>query len=309
MNTIGGLLQEGRRVLAAGESPYLDSLVLLEWATGVDRTTLLAELPSSAEEWCSPRQVSIYRQALLERSGGKPVAYITGTKEFYGRPFRVGPGVLVPRPDSESLVERCIEILSSFGGDGPIRFHDCCTGSGCLGITVALEVVASGKRPVEATLSDIDEEALAWTRRNVERLVPVGTPGLTITVERRDLLTPWERIGDPDHQIRREGGSALDLVVANPPYLTEEETDAALARGWEEPRRALAAGERGLDVIEVLGAEAFSSMRPGGYLIIEHGSSQGAAVRGLLRAAGFASVASGRDLAGMERYTEGQVPE
>jgi len=309
VSTIRDLLQEGRAILSGGDSPYLDALILLEWASGIDRTTLLAEQPTSAGELCTPRQLSGYREALAERSKGRPVAYIIGVKEFYGRTFQVGPGVLVPRPDSESLVTRALDLLSPSDPSGPIRFHDCCTGSGCLGITLALEVAAVSERPVAATLSDIDEDALTWTRRNVASLVPDGAGPVSITVERRDLLAPAGSAGRGDDTGTGAADPLLDLVIANPPYLTEDETDRVLARGWGEPRGALAAGNDGLDLIEVLVTKAFSSVRPGGYLIVEHGSSQGAAVRDLCRRRGYSRVASGLDLAGKERYTEAQVPE
>jgi release factor glutamine methyltransferase len=309
VSTIRDLLLEGRTTLRGGDSPYLDALVLLEWASGIDRSTLLAEQPAPAVELCSPQQISTYRAAIAERSKGRPVAYITGEKEFYGRPFHVGPGVLVPRPDSESLVTRGLELLALASGDGVIRIHDCCTGSGCLGITLALECAASTGRPVEARLSDIDEAALDWTRRNVESLVPDGTETISITLERRDVLSPVGGACEPDDDIRGMTDPLVDLVIANPPYLTETETDLVLARGWGEPRGALAAGRDGLDLIEVLVTKAFSSVRPGGYLIVEHGFSQGGAVRDLCTTRGYQRVSSGRDLAGKERYTEAQVPE
>ena len=290
MTTVGQLLHGARERLDGSETPFLDSLVLLEWVTGVTRETILAEQPAPADDLIAKDQLARFLNAVKERGSGRPVAYIIGEKEFFGRPFSVGSGVLIPRPDSEILVTRSLELLQTISPrhDDPLHIHDCCTGSGCIGLSIALEYIELRSAPLILTLSDVDDTALAWARRNVDRLV--HSSRLTVNLHRFDLLAV---------DAAPDGGAgpglpAADLITANPPYLTTEETVDVLNRGWSEPSLALDAGETGVEALERLVPQAFSHLRPGGYLIVEHGATQAERIAHRMDRAGFQSVPVGR---------------
>ncbi len=296
MITIRSLLAEARDALSTGETPYLDALVLLEWATHRDRGYLLAEQNEEAEELLGARCIDLFRGVVGRRRSGEPVAYITGHREFYDMDFTVGPGALVPRPDSEVLVDRSVEILreTASGEASPtLSVHDCCTGTGCIGISVVATFSREYKENIRLVLSDIDEIALSWCRRNVHSLGHRLGPHTEVVIVQADLVT---------------SNNAVDLITANPPYLTRDETQSVLSAGWGEPEIALSAGADGLEAINKLVPQAFSHLRPGGYLVMEHGNTQADAVRELCRQNGFESVQTGRDLADNERYVEARKP-
>ncbi len=299
MPTVRSLLQEAARTLTGSATPQLDTLVLLEWVSHRDRGTLLAEYSAPAEEILSPLQISDFRTVVTRRARGEPIAYITGMKEFYGREFLVGPGVLIPRPDSESIVQRGVELLRE-GCRGSCTIFDCFTGSGCIGLSTALtyeeDFLLGGDGTVTLTLGDVDDHALEWCRRNVKKHGDSVSSRVRISVKKGDLLTGLPKSAE------------FDLITANPPYLTETETEEALSAGWGEPSVALAAGMDGLEIIREFLPGAFSHLRPGGYLVMEHGFSQGDAVRELAGAAGFIGIRTGRDLADNDRYLEAKKP-
>jgi release factor glutamine methyltransferase len=297
VTSVRSLLTEGKNSLTSSETPYLDALVLLEWASRRDRGFLLAELNAPAEELLGTESVDLFHSILKRRRTGEPVAYITGHKEFYGLDFVVGPGVLVPRPDSEVVVERSVELLRLLtGGGAPSRtvtVYDCCTGSGCIGISTVAAFSRKYPGRIELVLSDLDDTALSWCRRNVQNLGPGLGTNTGISILSTDLVRPEQ---------------AVDLITANPPYLSSDETRSALSAGWGEPEMALAAGPDGLEIVRKIIPRAFSHLLPGGYLVMEHGSSQGEAVRELCRRQGFESIRTGRDLADNERYVEARKP-
>lgn len=268
----------------SGETPYLDALVLLVHATGLTTEQLFAALDDQLEDTALER----YQALVAERCDGIPVSYIRGVKEFYGREFTVGPGVLVPRPETELLVEQVLLLIDAWPAS-ELHLHDCCTGSGCVATTVACE------RPhVTVTASDISDLALSYARTNARRLER------QVEFWRGDLLQPLARA------IRNGRVPEPRIIAANPPYLTDNEVTALTVRGWPEPAMALAAGNEGLDVIERLARQAVTCLADRGYLILEIGADQGAAVRGILVDAGLKSVTTERDLAGRDRVCKGQ---
>lgn len=277
---IGGWLRRARALLTpVSESPALDAELLLARALGRDRSWLLAhrdEPPDAdalaqAEAW------------LARRAAGEPLAYITGIREFWSLEFNVTPAVLIPRPDTEILVERALELIPA---GQPCRVADLGTGSGAIAIAIASERAAA-----EVTATDESEEALAVARRNAARLVPGRI---------RFVAGDW---------FAALGGERFDLVVSNPPYVAEADpalADAAIAC---EPRRALAAGADGLDDIRRIAAALPAHLAPGGRVLIEHGAMHAADVAGILRAEGLEVVACRRDLAGTDRVTEARLPD
>jgi release factor glutamine methyltransferase len=212
------------------------------------------------------------------RLAGEPVAYLTGQKEFFGLALQVDARVLVPRPDTETLVEWALELLR--GRSAP-RLIDLGTGSGAIALAI------QSARP-DARVEAVDRSAgaLAVARANAQRL------GLPVQFRQADWL---------------QGAGRYDLVVSNPPYVAA--ADPHLPDLRHEPREALVAGDRGLDDLRAIAAAAPAHLAPGGWLLLEHGWDQAAAVRGLLQAAGLDSATSRRDLAGLERCSGGQWPE
>jgi release factor glutamine methyltransferase len=276
-----------RELSTSSESPYLDGLVLLEWLLNVEREEILSRLDQPIGKLIATADLEVLSTAVHQRAAGLPVATITGKKEFWGLPYSVGPGVLIPRPDSETLIETVLSTFPPTKGTA-IRFTDCCTGSGCIGITIFKELTQRGYL-VQGWLSDISPAALKYARANATTHVQPSeqSVGSQLTVLQGNWLE------------ESEGG--LDLITANPPYLTDSETDTALASGWQEPREALAAGPDGLDAYRILVPAAFTHLRQDGYFVVECGSTQGNEVARMCTSAGFSHAEVCRDLGGNQR--------
>lgn len=268
--TIGRAVVEASALL--GER--LEAELLLAHALERDRAWLYAHADDTIE-------ASRWRECLelvRQRRKGRPVAYLLGRREFYGRDFEVGEAVLIPRPETELLIDIALELPLA----GTAQVVDVGTGAGCIALTLALE------RPGwQVTGTDLFPDALAIARRNRQR---VGTTKVELL--QGSLLEP---VVD-----RRP-----NLVISNPPYVAEG--DPHLARGdvRSEPRTALAAGADGLAVIRELVPQSARALSAEGWLLIEHGHDQAGAVRQLLQASKFEAIASHRDLAGIERVTLG----
>lgn len=279
--TVREALIHGASVLSGtgSDTSYLDASLLLSRAAGWDRATLLARNPDTL----FPDAETAFLSLLARRASGESVAYILGEKEFYGRSFRVDSRVLVPRPDTELLVETALEVarrnLARRMGDAGagLRIHDAFTGSGCVGITLAAELLDA-----EVSLSDVSPGARDLAAANARILLG------------RDL-----EILDSDALSAVRG--PFDLVTANPPYVTSAETDQL--RG--EPRGALDGGPDGLWFYRRLVPEAEKVLAPGGFLVVEIGEEQGVAVRGIFRENGFREIETLRDLAGRDRVVRG----
>ena len=214
------------------------------------------------------------------RRAGEPVAYITGEREFFSLAFRVTPAVLIPRPETELLVEAA---LASIPADAPARVLDLATGSGCVAVAIANE------RPgAQVTATDVSREALAVARENAKR------HGTRIDLVESDWFAAL-------------AGRRFDLIVANPPYVAEDDPHLAAGDLRFEPRAALVAGPKGLDCIETIVEQAIHHLRAGGRLLFEHGYDQAPCARALLAAAGYGDIVTRRDLAGIERVSGGRV--
>jgi len=211
---------------------------------------------------------------IARRHAGEPVAYLTGHREFWGLDLEVTPAVLVPRPETELLVELALARMPDHA-----EVLDLATGSGAIGLALA-----GARLDCRVTATDVDVDALALARRNAARL------GIALEFARSD----W---------YQALAGRTFHLIVSNPPYVASG--DPHLAALSFEPASALVAGADGLDALRVVIAGAPTHLVRGGRLIVEHGYDQGGAVRALFWTAGFRDVATHRDLAGVERATLG----
>ena len=279
MASVADALRDARGRLAShGDSPGLDAEWLLAHVLDWPR----ARLRSHDDTELSPEQAATLEGLLQRRLTGEPIAYLTGWHGFRDLILKVGPGVLIPRPETEELVDLALEQL---GEQRDIRVLDIGTGSGAIALAIAHE------RPqwrVDAT--EIDRDALAIARANITRL----DLGQRVRLHEGPWLAeqtgPWE------------------LVVSNPPYIPEN--DPHLERGDVafEPRLALASGTDGLDALRSLCRRVPPRLSPGGWLMVEHGFDQAEAVARLFHAGGLEEVHSRSDLAGRLRFTLGRRP-
>ncbi len=270
-------LAEARTVLMqagiAADEAALDVEVLARHVLDCDRATLLTRardpLPSAFNR--------LFRALVARRRSREPIAYIVGHREFWGLEFDVAPSVLIPRPETELIVEEALALLPR--RDAVRHIIDVGTGSGCLAVALAVEFPAA-----RITATDTSRDAVAVAHRNAERHNTLGRMAIVAA----DLLE-----GVP---------AAADLIVSNPPYVSAR--DAATLPpevGRYEPPSALYAGEDGLDVIRRLFASAPQHLAPGGPLIVEFGFGQDAAVREIAQRTGWAVVRMRRDLQGIPR--------
>lgn len=266
--TLSDALSEAQRRIDA-----VDARVLLRHVVDRDAAYLMAhpETPLRSEE------ERAYAALVERRAQGEPVAYLIGEREFYGRPFKVTSAVLIPRPETELLVDVALERLPR---DSAARILDLGTGSGCVAIAIASE------RPRAKVLAlDRSPAALAVARRN----------GFDLRVGNVAFLeSDWfEQLGHEHFQ----------LIVANPPYVAQDDPHLNEGDVRFEPRMALVAGADGLDCIRRIVQQAPGYLAPGGWLVFEHGYDQAAQARALLEAGGYVEVFSAQDLAGIERVT------
>jgi release factor glutamine methyltransferase len=263
---------------AHADLPRLERDLLLGRALGLSRAQVIAQRdrPLSAGELDR-----VGRDAARLRAG-EPLAYVLGEREFWGLPLDVGPAVLVPRPETELLVERALALVPDDGGRCDVL--ELGTGSGAIAIALATEL--RGTTHVSITATDLSADALAVARRNGAR------HGVAV----RWIQGSWYDAAPGRYH----------LIVSNPPYVRSD--DPHLASLTFEPALALVGGAGGLDSLAAVVRGAPAHLRPGGWLVLEHGWDQGSAVRGLLAAAGFESLTTDRDLSGHERATSGRWP-
>lgn len=250
---------------------------LLEWDTAEWLTRQREPLPAGIAE---PFEMLVAR-----RAAGEPVAYLVGGREFYGRAFQVTPDVLIPRPETELLVERALAVVDARGGSGPVDVVDVGTGSGCIAVTVACE------RPrVRVMATDVSPAALRVARGNVD---VHGVAGRVTLVE-ASLTGP---------------ARGVDLIVSNPPYVPLADRDGLMRDVRDfEPAGALFAGDDGLAVIRALAPAAARALKPGGVLMMEIGTGQAPEVRSILERQGFVDVTVSSDLAGHDRVVGARLP-
>ncbi|MBR4915431.1 MAG: peptide chain release factor N(5)-glutamine methyltransferase [Clostridiales bacterium] len=273
---------------------------LLELLKGAGDEEALLDLKILEEEF----EGNALEEAVKRRACGEPLAYILGYRHFYKECYKVAPGVLIPRADTEIVVESAAKFLGinkmaagdvlnvpEYGKDlSDIRFADFCTGTGCIGISIANEIVRSGGR-AEGVLVDISDTAICISRSNVQSqaLKPED-----IKVIKHDVLSSCPEL------------EKLDFIVSNPPYITNKEMDELDSVVKDhEPDLALRAGDTGLDFYAPLLNIAKALLKDGGALIVEHGYEQGDAVRAIFERGGLKNSMTIRDYGGNQRVTVG----
>jgi release factor glutamine methyltransferase len=262
------------------DAPRLTTEVLLAHALKTTRVRLYVDLDRPLEK----TELATFRALIERRMAGEPTQYLTGVREFYNRPFKVDPRVLIPRPETELLVEAALHKLPK---DGPGLALDVCTGSGCIAISLAAE------RP-QATVvaTDLSEDACALARENAQALGVAER----LTVLQGNLYAPLPL------------DARFDVVASNPPYIATAEIPTLSAEVRREPHMALDGGPDGLVLIRKVIAGARRVLKPGGLLAMEIGETQGDAVKALLQAAGYADARVEKDLERRDRLAFGTQP-
>lgn len=277
MTVRDALSAAAKRLSEAGiETPWLDVWVILADILETDREHLFAAYADSIDPAARRR----LETAVERRVAGEPVSYIIGRKEFFGLTFAVDPRVLVPRPDTEALVEAVLALVD----DEPWieRIHDCCTGSGCIAVTLAHE------RPgLEVSASDVSREALDVAALNSRRIL-----GRRLPLYESNFLASVP--------------GTYHVITANAPYVSASEYGTMASARWPEPRIALEAGADGLSAYRSLIPESVDSLCKGGYLFVEAADTQSESIRHLMRDNGYEDVRTVTDLAGRRRVSWGR---
>ena len=274
-----------RRLDAAGiPTPRVDAELLLGHVLGLARGRLAAR--AAVGDVLEAADLDAYEQLLTRREQREPLQHITGFAQFRHLELRVGPGVFVPRPETEVLAQIAIDALLAVPKARP-RAVDLGTGSGAIALSLATEVAHSAVTAIERSPA-----AIAWARRNAQ----------DARVENPDLV-----LGDLRDALP-EPARPVDVVVSNPPYIPDDAIPRDPEVRLHDPALALYGGADGLDVVRALSATAMRLLVPGGVLAIEHGEAQGAAVQSLLKADGWRGLATHPDLSGRPRVTTASRP-
>lgn len=265
------------RFKTASASPQLDAEILLQAITGIHRTSMYAR----PEQLLTTDQLEELAPIVARRSRGEPIAYIIRKQEFWSMPLEVTPAVLIPRPETELLVEGALERVAL---NDPTRVLDLGTGSGAVALAIAHARANSKVIGV-----DISHDAVEVAQRNRTAL---------------DISNVEFKRGDWFGTLPE--AERFDVIVSNPPYIANNDVDLSPFVMQFEPKLALFAGMSGLEAFERILKDASSYLKPGGWILFEHGWKQGAAVRSLLELHGYTNVVSRLDLSGHERVTEGK---
>jgi release factor glutamine methyltransferase len=275
--SLAALLARARRQFPDGASAALEAEVLLAHVLGVGRAWLFAH----ADETIPEGDASAFLRLVERRERGEPLAYLTGEREFWSLPLRVTPDVLIPRPETELLVDTALDFVP---GDAAWRIADLGTGCGAVAIAIASE------RPgCEVHATDSSAAAMRVAQANVESLVPGR-----VRLHLGSWLEPLE--------------GRFSVIVSNPPYVAADDPHLQQGDCRFEPRQALTPGADALAAIRHIAGHALPRLAAGGMLAFEHGYDQGEASRALLRDLGYAEVRTIRDLEGQDRVTRGVKP-
>ncbi len=277
MNIFEAYNKTKKELEAAGIEDYVfEAKQIIKHITGFSNSEILMNYTNRLTEFQSNNLTAIIKQRAIRY----PLQYIFGEWAFYGREFYVGPGVLVPRADTETLIDVCLKYLKNTESPAVL---DLCAGSGCIGITLALE-----KAGAAVTLVEKFSEAARYAERNIKRL-GVNNAALILG----DVLN-----GAANDKI-------YDLIVSNPPYIPKNEMETISPEVHYEPKTALLGGEDGMDFYRAITAEYKKALKPGGMLAFEVGAGEAAAAQKLLENAGFKEINNAKDLGGISRAVYG----
>ncbi|MBO4409756.1 MAG: peptide chain release factor N(5)-glutamine methyltransferase [Spirochaetales bacterium] len=275
-----------RSFASVGDSPEADARTIICNYFNWDGTAFFLNM----EKPVSDTDCSALSALFARRAAGEPVAYITGERGFYECVFKVSSDTLIPRADTEILVESAISDLKSFFSDrGKIRLLDLCCGTGCIGISVA-KALARSFADVELVLADVSEKALAVCRENVSNLV--DEKNISCSLVHGNL---FENIT-----------GAFDAILTNPPYIRSSVIPTLEAQVRREPDIALDGGEDGLEFVRAIASQAGIFLEDCGFLFMEIGYDQGQDAAGIFRASGLRDVTVIRDLGGNDRVVRGR---
>lgn len=273
--TLGHILQDATaRLDATSPTPRLDAEVLLRHVAGCSA----ADLVAYPERVLTEDETRQFEKFIARRRAGEPIAYLTGEREFWSMPLQVTSAVLIPRPETELLVERA---LAHIPADARWTIMDAGTGSGAVALAIARE-----RPPCRVIATDRSPEALAVACANARQLGIAN-----VEFREGEWLEPLGKL-------------APEMVLSNPPYVRADDPHLNEDDLRFEPKGALVGGSDGLDAIRILARQAHAHLMPGGWLLLEHGHDQAADVAAILTEAGFCEIACHRDLAGHERVTE-----
>jgi release factor glutamine methyltransferase len=280
MKTVREVLAEGttylKESLTTSETPFLDAMILLSFILKLSKEELLASYPDKINQ----SDYDAFQDILKRRTFNIPVSYLTNKKEFYGLDFYVDENVLVPRPDSETLVEAAIDILKRYPNKKTIL--DLCSGSGALGIALKYSLPE-----LDLHFSDLSEKAIDICIKNYQNLL-----GEKVKIFKSNLFS--NIVGK------------FDMIITNPPYLTNLETDLMMNNNWPEPDIALRGGTDGLDFIRKIINNAPDYLEQNAYILIESSIDQTEIIRQLLDSGKFHNTQIIKDLSGRNRVTLGQ---
>ncbi|MCK4742930.1 MAG: peptide chain release factor N(5)-glutamine methyltransferase [Sulfuriflexus sp.] len=279
MQRIDELLDAAKAQLANSESAQLDAEVLLAHVLGKQRSYLRAYPEIKPEQ----EAAQAYSRLLARREAGEPVAHLTGEREFWSLNLQVTPDTLIPRPDTELLVETALQRLSEIRNK-PIQLADLGTGSGAIALALASEC-----SQCEITATDLSTAALAVAKDNSDRL----------EINNIEFIhSNWcSAFADDTH---------FDMIISNPPYIPNNDPHMQAAELKCEPEFALTSGNDGLDALRSITQQAQHFLKPNGWLLVEHGYDQAEAVRTLFRENGYQDIETKQDLGGNDRVCLGQ---
>jgi release factor glutamine methyltransferase len=277
MATLEARLRDATAALrACSPTPRLDAEVLAMHVAGLTRTQLVTR----GDQPLSAVQDARLAALVARRARGEPIAYLIGEREFWSMTIKVSPATLIPRPETEHLVEHALAHIALDADDTIV---DVGTGSGAIALALARE------RPRARIIAvDVSAAALAVARENADRL------GLKVAFCQSDWLAPL-------------AAAQADMIMSNPPYVADDDPHLRTGDVRFEPATALRGGADGLDAIRALAHAARAALRPGGWLLLEHGYDQGTAVAAILHARGYTDVRGYADHAGHDRVTEGRA--
>ncbi|MDR0583444.1 MAG: peptide chain release factor N(5)-glutamine methyltransferase [Treponema sp.] len=304
--TIRETLTEGSAVLKSAdiENPALDASLLLAEVLGLSRASLMA----AGQDMIPQERLVVFRRLIERRRNRECVAYILGRKEFRGLEFKVNPAVLVPRPDTETLVETAIMKIELFKNEaapnaGPVQVFDLCTGSGAIAIALKNEMPE-----LEVWASDISAGALETAVSNAVRLLPESS----ICFCQGDLFDALSSPPIPSGSAPVAAGGhppLFSLIAANPPYIPSAKIKTLPPEVQKEPLPAIDGGGDGLDIIRNIITKAPDFLRAGASLLLEADPGEMQSIGSLLAEEGFFDIQTYKDLSGLERVIGGAKPE